>query len=270
VYPDYFAELYGASQAKDVGLSFAEFAETLLSLGRAHLSPGAARHQALAFYRTLHLRDLALARACCLGIDVAWEYFIHRYRERLYAAALVLARNESIARELADSIAGDLFDSAAEIRSSKLASYAGRGSLDGWLKAVLTHAYIDQYRCERRVVSLDCHRDFLNAICIGDGVARAADPRLNEAMEEACRERSPEERFLLSSYFFDRRTLAEIGGMLGVHESTISRRMDRLLRGLRMGITRNLRAKGMSRRQIDELLRADVQTLNLDLRGELL
>lgn len=270
VYPDCFLELYKASQGGDVGLSFADFGESLLDLARNEFGPGVSNSQILDFCKKLHIRDLALAQACSRGSVIAWERFLHRYREKLYAAALMLARDESVARELTDSISGDLFGLATagtEVRGSKLASYTGRGSLDSWLKAVLTHAYVDRYRSERRVVSLDCHLDALKSFCVTESAGTEnADPRLGEAIKEAFLQCHPEKRFLLAAYFFDSRTLAEIAVTLGVHESTVSRRMDRTLRELRHGIRRSLRKRGMTMREVEESFQSDVRTLSLDVR----
>lgn len=274
MYPDCFLELYKLAEGEDVGLSFADFAECLSHLSRNELGPDAAWPQAVDFCRKLHLKDLALARACSEQSEVAWERFWERYRNRLYSAALVLARDESVASDLADSITGDLFGCSAErsgIRCSKLLSYTGRGSLDNWLKAVLTHTYVDRYRSERRVVSLDCRLDSLKSVCISEAAEiTAPDPRLNDAIREAFLRCHPKKRFLLAAYFFDNRTLAEIAVMLGVHESTVSRRMNRAFRELRKGIVRGLRRRGMTTRQVEESLHNDVRTLSLDVRSYLL
>ena len=55
------------------------------------------------------MEELALARACAAGNEAAWDVFLVRYREKLYDAARSIAPNESVARELADSLYADLF-----------------------------------------------------------------------------------------------------------------------------------------------------------------
>jgi hypothetical protein len=54
-----------------------------------------------------------------------------------------------------------------------------------------------------------------------------------------------------------------------VHESTISRKVEKLTKSLRRQITKNLIGYGMSRRQAEEALDADVRDLALDLRSSL-
>lgn len=74
---------------------------------------------------------------------------------------------------------------------------------------------------------------------------------------------------MLASYFLDGRTLAEIARALAVHESTISRKVEKLTRHLRKAILKNLSRQGLSRRQAEEALSIDVRDLALDLRASL-
>ena len=74
---------------------------------------------------------------------------------------------------------------------------------------------------------------------------------------------------ILSAYYLDGRTLAEIARILGVHESTISRKLDKLARSLRKQIVASLGRQGMSRRQAEEALEVDVRDLQVDIRRSL-
>jgi RNA polymerase sigma-70 factor (ECF subfamily) len=57
--------------------------------------------------------------------------------------------------------------------------------------------------------------------------------------------------------------------MLSVHESTISRKVDKLAKMLRKKILTHLAQQGMSRRQAEEALAVDVRDMNLDIRRSL-
>jgi RNA polymerase sigma-70 factor (ECF subfamily) len=74
---------------------------------------------------------------------------------------------------------------------------------------------------------------------------------------------------VLAAYYLDGRTLAEIARMLGVHESTISRKVDKLAKSLRKKILANLMQQGMARRQAEEALDVDVRDLQVDIRRNL-
>jgi RNA polymerase sigma-70 factor (ECF subfamily) len=195
-----------------------------------------------------------------------------RYREKLYLSALRIAREDSAARDLADTLYADLYGTTTREgrRVSKLASYSGRGSLEGWLRTVLAQEYVNRYRRTKRLVSLEEESE--------EGIQfRAPDPepvapadnRLAQATDEALGFLSGEDRMILSAYYLDERTLAEIARMLGVHESTISRKLDKLAKSLRKQIVAALGRRGMSRRQAEEALEVDVRDLQVDIRRSL-
>ena len=60
--------------------------------------------------------------------------------------------------------------------------------------------------------------------------------------------------------------MAEIARTLAVHESTISRKLDKLAKSLRKQIVTGLERKGMSRRQAEEASEVDVRDLRLNMR----
>ena len=268
-HPPYFAGLYARSCAEKYGLSFQDFAAILEEVRNQYLAPDAAVADVREFHQTLRLEELALARGCAHGSETAWDCFLSRYRQKMYDAAGAIAREESAARELADSLYTDLFgtrQAADGRRISKLASYTGRGSLEGWLRTVLAQDYINRYRGQRRLVSFD---DAIRAGQCEAGGEVPADPRLDQAVDAALGELSAEEKLILSSYYLDGRTLAEIARGLAVHESTISRRVDRITASLRKRIVRGLRERGMDAGAAEEALDADVRDVTLDIRARL-
>ncbi len=264
-----FTELFGKSQAELYGLAAGEFLRILAEVGARYLPPDAGEREALELYQSLRVEELALARACAAGSEKAWEVFLTRFREKLYDAALGIAREDSAARELADSIYADLYASSTREgqRVSKLASYMGRGSLEGWLRTVLAQAHVDRYRRGRRLVSLEEQAEQgLHLEAPESATAPVAEPRLDAAVNQALGSLGVEDRFILASYFLDGRTLAEVACSLGVHESTISRRVEKLTRSLRKRVLDGLTRRGMSRRQAEEALEADVRDLAVDVR----
>jgi RNA polymerase sigma-70 factor (ECF subfamily) len=268
-------ELYAKSPAAAFGLTFPHFAVILGEIGTKHIPLDARGKAAVVrdFYSTLRVDDLVLARACAAGNDKAWESFLLRYREKLYDIAGYIAKESSAARELADSIYAELYGTNLREgqRVSKLASYTGRGSLEGWLRTVIAQEYVNQYRRRRRLVS------FEEEVEEGTQFPAATepetevplDPRLEAATDEALTALAPEDRFVLASYYLDDKTLAEIARMLSVHESTISRKVDKLLKSLRKQILAGLGRRGMSRRQAEEALEADIRDFRLNIRARL-
>jgi RNA polymerase sigma-70 factor (ECF subfamily) len=258
--------------ADSVGLTKNELASALLVIGNKcnyGLAPGvqANRAQAGAFWRALQLRDLALAQACALGRDVAWRQFLARFREPLKQAAIGITRSAMSGTELAESLYSEMFGLTERDgqRRSPLASYSGRGSLIGFLRATLAQRNAGQHRRANREVPL----------AVEDMAAPPADPapasdalsRLGRSLTAILRSLTAEERFLLSAWFLDRRTLAEIAQVLRVHESTMSRRIKRLTASLRKDLLGNLRAAGLSRQAAEEALGADPRDLDINIRS---
>ncbi len=267
-----FAELFVKSQAEQYGLAAGEFLRILAEVGARYLPPDAGQKDAFELYQSLRVEELALARACAAGQEKAWEVFLTRFREKLYDAALGIAREDSAARELADSLYADLYASSTREgkRVSKLASYMGRGSLEGWLRTVLAQAHVDRYRRRRRLVSLEEQTELgLQLEAPAPAPLPVSEPRLESAIDEALDSLSAEDRFILASYFLDGRILAEVARLLGVHESTISRRVEKLTAGLRKKVLEAMVRRGLSRRQAEEALDADVRDLAVDVRARL-
>jgi RNA polymerase sigma-70 factor, ECF subfamily len=269
VVSDLLAELHAKSGCERIGLTRDSFAVILCEVGAKQASATATDAEIRTFFLSLRIEELALARACAEGHNAAWEIFLTRYREKLYQSALRIAREDSAARDLADTLYADLYGTKTREgeRVSKLTSYTGRGSLEGWLRTVLAQEYVNRYRRTKRLVSLDEESE--------EGVQfRAPEPdpeptgdaRLTDAVDEAMAFLAAEERLILSAYYLDGRTLAEIARMLGVHESTISRKLDKLAKGLRKQILAGLGRRGMSRRQAEEALEVDVRDLKVDIR----
>ena len=267
------AELFARSGGSAYALTLAQFTVILHNVvHRTEGIAGAGKEQISAFLGTLKLDELALANGCAVGNQHAWDVFLTKYPESNYQSARSITRNETTGRELADSLYAELYGlGPMEDRRSKLALYSGRGSLAGWLRMVLAQSYINQIRAGKRFVSIEEEeeehgRQFPAA---PGPAASATDSRIKEATDEVLTSLSTEERFLLSSYFLDGRRLAEIGRTLGVHESTISRKMDKLLSGIRKRLRKGLERRGMSRRQAEEALEIDVRDLELDVAARL-
>lgn len=265
------SELYQTCGAAAFGFTLQEFCDLLTDAVKRSLGEGSSLHEQAQFIKTLHLHELVLARACARGHAGAWERFVSSYREKLYAAALSIARQEWAARELADSLYADLFGTRLRSdgrRCSKFESYSGRGSLEGWLRTVLAQEHVNRMRDQRRLVPFEEDLDAgAEASCSRE--TQTCTGHLEKATDAALAALSGEERFLLAAYYLDGRTLAEVARILHVHESTIARRLRKITASVRRRIIASLCAAGVSKRAADEALEADVRDLGVDVRSRL-
>lgn len=269
--PSLLYELWRTAGGETCGLSTGEFGTVLGTIGAKHnhgLPPGAepTESQRAAFFRSLHLSELALAHACARGSEPAWERFVTLYRAALVQAGAGIAGSAALGAELADSLYADLYGmrQAGGERSSPLASYSGRGSLAGWLRATLVQRFRDHLRRTRREAPLE---DFDGPVTEAPAPHPADLRVLAAAVARALGALPAEDRFLLSAYYLDRQTLLEIARTLHVHEATISRRLKRVVAETRKQLLRHLVAGGRSKAAAEEALGADPRDLEINLRA---
>jgi len=195
---------------------------------------------------SLNLEELALACACAEGQVSAWAYFIECHRPGLRAAARVIA-GEAAGAELADSIYAELYglEERDGCRRSLFDYFHGRSRLSTWLRSILAQRNVDRVRAASRLRSLD---DDEHPVTEPRASGPPADPdrarfaRLaQDALASAIRALGPPDRLRLSSYYLQRLTLAQIGRVMGEHEATVSRKLDRIRRDLRVAVERTLR-----------------------------
>ncbi len=266
------AGLYRKSGAEAFAITDQQFAGILKEITAKYAVTGATSGELHELLSSLRVEDLALARACAAGNEKAWDIFLTRFRVKLYDMAERVTRDYSSARELADSLYADLYgtESRDGQRNCKLASYTGRGSLDGWLRTVMAQEYINRYRRQKRLVSLEEKEEDGGQFAAADPEPSSeVDSRVRTATDEVLAGLAAEDRFLLASYYLDGRTLAEIARLLHVHESTISRKLDKLAKSLRKDIVARLTKQGMSRRQAEESMEIDVRDLQVNIRQHL-
>ena len=263
--------LFEKCRAARFGFTQAEFSGIVRDVMSRSLPDGCGARERTRFRESLRLDELVLARACARGQEEAWKEFLTLYREKLYRAATVITREESMGRELADSVYADLFGVRVREdgrRVSKLESYLGRGSLEGWLRTVLAQEYVNRRRAERKLVRFEEALEAAEPASL-HGVAKQEHTQAARAIDKALTELSYEERTLLAAYYLDGRTLAEMGRMLRLHESTVSRRLEKITAGLRKKILRLLREAGVEKGAAEQMLELDVRDLGVDVRGRL-
>ena len=132
------AQLHKEAGAGQYGMDFVTFTGVVCAILQKDAADRSDAGQ-IALLRSLHLKELVLARACATGNDVAWGEFIKRFRPALYATAVRLTQDAAAGQELAGSLWADLYGLSDREgrRVSRLESYTGRGSLQGWLRTVL-------------------------------------------------------------------------------------------------------------------------------------
>lgn len=201
------------------------------------------------FIDGMHADDLCLIVACERSDEQAWTDLVSQFGATVRSAARSASSNEDAAEDLAQSIWAELH--GLKVRedgrpSGKISYYSGRGSLGGWLRAVVGQLAIDQHRKSSRLVQTEVDADFdrlarethdgeesfSSASATSDPESALAERRaaadVETALGRAISDLAPEDRLLVKLYYFDGLRLREAGAVLGVHEATASRRLARV------------------------------------------
>jgi len=244
--PRILEDLFQKADAQRWALQREEFSAVIeASLEKAFPTENRLPRELDRYLTSLHLKDLALAAACALGRDAAWDYFVINHRPVLYRAADALSPGGG-ARDLADSLYADLYGlpTAAGQRQSLLRYFHGRSSLATWLRSVLAQRYVDLLRAQRRMEPLPEGESAMSASppAAHDPDRDVLVPLVEKALRAAIDLLPPRDRLRLRSYYVSQLTLAEIGRLTGEHEATVSRHLARTRRTLREEMERSLRS----------------------------
>jgi RNA polymerase sigma-70 factor (ECF subfamily) len=226
------------------------------------------------YLETLHVEDLVLAAACMDGSEVAWEHFVRSYRAYLRAVASSMtkgSRSGTDALDLADSLFAELFGLVDGKRgeASLFRYFHGRSSLKTWLRTILAQRHIDCIRRSRRWESFQPENDGEEKLFpVETASVSSIDPHRSRylqrfvlALQDCLGALEPGDRRRLELYYAREKTLAEIGRLLGEHESSVSRHLDRARRELRAKAEECLRTgchPGDSQRRLSPMSEAQI------------
>jgi RNA polymerase sigma-70 factor, ECF subfamily len=174
-----------------------------------------------------------------------------RFRRELYRAGRAIA-GEAAGHELADSLYAELYGlrEAAGQRKSLFDYFLGRSKLTTWLHAILAQRHVDGIRRARRTEPLEEGeaREPSSNNSAATAAASSPDPERNRflailqvVLTAALDALAPRDRLRLAYYYVEGLTLAEIGRLLGEHEATVSRKLERTRRDIRKHVEGALR-----------------------------
>jgi len=231
--------------------------------------------------------DLCLIIACENGNETAWSDLVKTFDTTVKSAARKISNNAEDAEDLASSIWAELYglkrDQNGKLKT-KLSYYSGRGSLAGWLRAVVSQLAIDQFRKESKFVQIEEDREFENLANessekMGNAslVSRSENPEnlfgnaeaqkdVTAALKQAIAELDAEDKLILKLYYFDELKLKDIGNTLGFHEATASRKLVRVQTEIRKSVEKILCAKhGWKQEEVRRHLSETAQQLGISI-----
>ncbi|HYJ92666.1 MAG TPA: sigma-70 family RNA polymerase sigma factor [Pyrinomonadaceae bacterium] len=216
------------------------------------------------FVDEIRADDLCLIIACEQNDEKAWEDLVDGFDSVVRSAARKIASNTEDADELASSIWAELYglrQGEDGSRKSKLAYYSGRGSLAGWLRAIISQMAVDRFRKQSRLVQIEEAREFENLAEESSNnsnnehiVSHAENPEeiyseqqtaddVAEALQTAVASLEAEDRLILKMYYFDDLKLKDIAATFGYHEATASRKLVRVQNEIRKAVEKALKTR---------------------------
>jgi RNA polymerase sigma-70 factor (ECF subfamily) len=250
-------------------------------------TPDADKNAVRTFVEEIRADDLCLIVACENGNEKAWEDLVANFDATVKSAARKMSANAEDAEDLAGSIWAELYglrQDADGNKKSKLAYYSGRGSLAGWLRAVVSQLAVDEFRKQSKFVQIEETRDFENL---------AEDASLNSnndlvvhhesnpeelltekqtaadvaaALQTAIASLGDEDRLILKLYYFDDLKLKDIAVTFGYHEATASRKLVRVQADIRKCVEKELKKNhGWSDTEVRKYLSEAASKLGISL-----
>lgn len=265
------AYLEGQAHFGELGLELVAYSARITSIVAKHVGAASDPRQSITFVKALHGRDLYLTTACAQHspgqrtngdapdhADAAWKALESNYKGFVCDLLRFFYRPGFVSQDLADNIIADLF---LPDRSgvSRIASYDGRSSLSTWLRVIVCNRSINAQRCSANSKSTDIQPDIpdkpaLQNIEMTLRAGRYHDV-LKDALRCACSGLTPRERLILLWRYEDGLQLGQIAKLLGIHQSNVTRQLDRIQATLRDNVVAVLSTKhGLSTLAINECL----------------
>lgn len=248
-------------------------------------NPGPERAEIAGFIDEIRADDLCLVMACERGDEKAWEDLVADFDSTVRSAARKMSGNNEDAEDLASSIWAELYglrQDADGNKKSKLGYYSGRGSLAGWLRAVVSQLAVDEFRKQSKFVQIEENREFENLAETAstdstnrEVVHHADNPEdlltekrsaadVSAALQEAVAGLEAEDKLILKLYYFDDLKLKDIAATFGYHEATASRKLVRIQTDIRKTVEKKLRQQhGWSDGEVKRYLAETAEKLGL-------
>lgn len=162
-----------------------------------------------------------LARYAGNGSEDAFAEIVRRHLNLVFSAALRQVRQPQLAEEITQSVFVDLARQARRLSSDTV--------LSAWLYQVTRRTAIDVIRRESRRQIREQIAHQLNAMNAPDKDWTQIEPLLEQAMDTL----EERERTALILRFFERKSLSEVGAVLGINEEAARKRVNRSVERLR-------------------------------------
>jgi RNA polymerase sigma-70 factor (ECF subfamily) len=218
--------------------------------------------------RKLYTADLYLACACSRGDAHALAAFEGHCLSTLDGALWKLGMSQDTTADVKQELRQLLL--VCDGASPKIVTYAGRGNLRSWVRAIAIHNALS--RCRKVSHEIPVEEDLLVQACISTG-----DPELESfkrfyrrefkaAFSDALRRLSDRQRTVLRQQLLDGLSIDELGVLYRVHRATAARWLEQARQQL-LATTRELLLDRLHVRppELDSIMRLIESQLEISL-----
>jgi len=183
------------------------------------------------WFEYAHPEDLFLAMCCARGDDLAIVAFAERYEKDIQA----LTRRFEDRTHSAQDLRQLLFERLFVGEDARIASYAGLGFLQNWLRVTASRAFLDVRRVGAQQKREHLLTEELSLEVMGADTGEDVEleffkqkysTEFKHAVASAIQELEPRERVLLRQNIIERRSIDDLGAIYGIHRSTAARRLE--------------------------------------------
>ena len=231
-----------------------------------HLRPGEVEAQ----LSSMRAADVHLALACASGSPAAHAVLDARLRAVTGQALTGIRLGPIPPSEVLQVVRTKLL--VGEAGPGKLATYSGRGPLDGWLRVTLARDALSMLRARDPEAAREGESDALVNLAGGEDPqmvllrARSA-PALTKAIEQAVLALPAADRTLLRLHFVDGLTIDDLAAVYHAHRATMARRIARSRNAIFEGArARAMEALGLGETEFASLMGVMLSQIDLTMR----
>ncbi len=212
--------------------------------------------------------DLYLAFGCARGDKAALTAFDRAFLGEVGAFVASVDRSPAFADEVRQALRDRLLTRLHG--EPKIAEYAGRGALGGWVRVAALRIALNVRRGDRRAAAA-------GRACVEGALGAGLSPELEllrerckdafaEALRAAVSSLSDRDRMLLRLYHVDGLSLEAMGALYRVHLSTVSRWLTCARERVAEETTRRLRERlGVGRSEVDSIAALVMSQIDVSL-----
>jgi RNA polymerase sigma-70 factor, ECF subfamily len=148
--------------------------------------------------------------------DDALEHLLNAYEHRVYRMAIAMLRDHGRAQEVTQDVFVKLWRA--------LPSYDGRASLSTWLYTIARNTCLS-------VVRMESYRRTSALTSIEEPQTGSITP-MDVALKESLARLPETQRAIITMFYFEDRSVAEVAAMIGLPEGTVKSHLHRARRAL--------------------------------------